>query len=53
MGQPLDEVRGQPEVARPQLAVIFPFGKPGVGERLTNRVDQLVTFQLFVAAIED
>ena len=48
VGQPLDEMRRQPEVIRTELAVVFALAQSRVCEWLPISVDQLILLQLRV-----
>ena len=48
MTQPLDKMRGQPEIIGAQLPIVFPLAEWGVGKRLAVGINQLVFLQLVV-----
>jgi len=48
MTQPLDEMRGEPEIVGAQLPVVLAFAKCGIGESLAVGIDELVFLQLLV-----
>jgi len=48
MGQPLDEVRRQPEIIGAHLPVVFALAQRRIGEWLAVRIYQLVSLQLGV-----
>src|SRR5271166_4163191 len=48
MTQPLDEMRGQPEIVGTQLTIVFSLTERRVGKGLPIGIDELVFFQLFV-----
>jgi hypothetical protein len=45
MTQPLDEVRGQPEIVGTQLTIVLPFAESCGGEGLAVGIDEFLFFQ--------
>ena len=48
MTQPLDEMRGQPEIVRAQLPVVFALAECRIGKGLAVGIYELVSLQLLV-----